>query len=311
MTSNRVAVDLSGLDQFRASALLAEPAANVEGVPRRVPLDLIDFDPAQPRRNLNQATLAELAETIKAQGVLEPVSLRPSPLESGRFIVNRGERRVRASRLAGMVDVPAFIDERLDPYAQVIENEHREDLSLFDLATFVAEREAAGDSRAEIARRLGKPRSLITELAALHEASAEVRQACVVGRIADSRSLYLLARANGDQAARLASLLAGDGAITRSAIEQALAPSSAGAETPAPVEVAQGGRKARGEPSAEGAREAPKKLGNALLVEHDGRKGRLTWARQPGKRSGEVLFEDGTRETVSLQSLKLLSWTTR
>jgi ParB family chromosome partitioning protein len=305
MKAERVAVDLSGLDQFKASALLADAVVEADGVPRRVRLELIDFDPRQPRRNLNRATLAELAETIKAQGVLEPVSLRSHPERPGRYIINRGERRVRASLLAKLVDVPAFIDERVDPYAQVIENAHREDLSLYDFATFVAEREAAGESRAEIARRLGKPRSLITELAALGEASAELRQACESGRIADSRSLYLLARAQREQPGGVAALLGSEGAITRSAIERALAPSPPAAE-PA-------GRKETGAAPQRGggAREAPKKLGNALLVEHEGRKGRLTWARQPGKRSGEVLFEDGTRQTVSLHSLTLLAWTTR
>lgn len=308
MKTDRVAVDLSGLDQFKASALLADPTPGANGVPRRVRLDVIDFDPKQPRRKLNQAALAELADTIKAQGVLEPVSLRPNPDHPGRFVVSRGERRVRASLLANLVDVPAFIDERVDPYAQVIENLHREDLSLFDIATFVAEREAAGESRAEIARRLVKPRSLITELAILREASEEIRQACEAGRIADSRSLYLLVRAQREQGERVAALLASEGAITRSAIEEALAPYPPAAQpsrASAAVEVAEVAA-----PSV-APREAPRKLGNALLVEHEGRKGRLTWARQPGKHTGEVLFADGTRKTVHLESLTLLAWTTR
>lgn len=308
MKAERVAVDLSGLDQFKASALLADPRVEADGMPRRVRLDLIDFDPRQPRRNLNQAALAELAETIKTQGVLEPVSLRPNPDQPGRFIVSRGERRVRASLLAKQVDVPAFIDERVDPYAQVIENLHREDLSLFDIASFVTEREAAGESRAEIARRLAKPRSLITELASLREASAEVRQACEIGRIADSRSLYLLARAQREQAERVASLLAIEGAITRSAIEQALTPCLAVVEPPRAPAAGEGAEVAAANVAP---RKAPRKLGNALLVEHEGRKGRLIWVRQPDTRSGEVLFEDGTRETLSLQSLTLLAWTTR
>lgn len=308
MKAERVAVDLSGLAQFRASALLADPAA--EGAPRRVSLELIDCDPAQPRRKLNQATLAELAETIRAQGVLEPVSLRQNPDCPGRFVVNRGERRVRASRLAGMADVPAFIDERVDPYAQVIENEHRENLSLFDLASFVAEREGAGETRAEIARRLGKPRSLITELAALRGASPALRDACAAGRVTDSRSLYLLARTERAQPERISDMLSGDGAITRSAVESALTPSPVVAaalqETGSTSSTA-----SKLQVHGQAPREAPKKLGNALLVEHEGRRGRLVWTRQPGKCSGEVLFEDGTRATVSLPSLTLLAWATK
>jgi ParB family transcriptional regulator, chromosome partitioning protein len=308
MKAERVGVNLSGLDQFKASALLlADPVA--DGAPKRVPLGLIDFDPKQPRRKLDADALAELAETIKQHGVLEPVSLRPHPEHAGRFIVNRGERRVRASLLAKVADVPAFIDERVDPYAQVIENEQREDLSLCDLATFVAEREAEGDSRAEIARRLGKSRSLVTELASLQDAPPALREACAAGRIVESRALYLVARAAKDQSEAVASLLAGDGQITRAAVERALSPS------PAPAALngndAQGSAAARDKQRATQRAEAPKKLGNAFLVEYEGRKGRLSWAKQPGKRSGEVLFEDGTRKVVGLASLTLIAWTTR
>lgn len=309
MKAERVGVNLSGLDQFKASALLmSDPAPGANGAPLRVPLGLIDFDPKQPRRKLDPVALAELAETIKQQGVLEPVSLRPNPERAGRYVVNRGERRVRASLLAKAADVPAFIDERVDPYAQVIENEQREDLSLFDLATFVAEREAEGDARVEIARRLGKSRSLVTELASLQDASPALREACAAGRIVESRTLYLLARAAKEQADAAAGVLAGDGQITRAAVERALAPS------PAPAALrngADGGAAKHDTANVVERAEAPKKLGNAIMVEYEGRKGRLSWHKQPGKRSGEVLFEDGTRTVIGLASLTLIAWTTR
>lgn len=133
-------------------------------------LERIDFDPDQPRRRMRGERIEELAESIREHGVLEPVSLRCHPEHADRYIVNRGERRVRAARRAGLSCVPAFVDARVDPFAQAAENLHREDMSPFDLAVFIAEREGEGHSRAEIARRLGKPRSFITEAARLNEA---------------------------------------------------------------------------------------------------------------------------------------------
>ena len=97
-------------------------------------------------------------------------------------MVNRGERRVRAARKAGLRTVPAFIDERVDPFAQAAENLHREDMSPFDLAAFVREREKEG---------LTKPRSpgvwpsrarYISEAAALIDAPERVRNAVESGR---------------------------------------------------------------------------------------------------------------------------------
>lgn len=95
----------------------------------QVALSLIDFDPSQPRRSVDERTIAELAESIQTHGVLEPVSLRRHPEAAGRYIVNRGERRVRAARRAGLETVPAFLDDRVDPFAQAAENLHRENMS--------------------------------------------------------------------------------------------------------------------------------------------------------------------------------------
>jgi ParB family chromosome partitioning protein len=288
-----VPLDLSGLEQFKASALLTERGG---GAPMEVPLDLIDLDPKQPRRTLNEATLADLAASIKAQGVLEPVSLRSDPDKDGRYIVNRGERRVRASRLAGRSSVPAFLDERLDPYAQAIENMQREDLSPFDLARFIAEREAEGDARATIARKLHKPASFVTEVASLVDTPADVRAAFDSGRVRDVRVLYQLARSVRDRRSTVEPLLAGAGPITREMLDATRvtdAPKSG--SNPAPA-----GRVVRASRHAD-----------ALLVEHDGRRGRLGWNGWPGKRTGEVCFDDGTHQMLTLAELKLIAWTAR
>ena len=130
--------------------------------------------------------------------------MRTHPQLPGRYMVNRGERRVRAARKAGLLTVPAFIDERVDPFAQAAENLHREDMSPFDLAAFVRAREKEGLSKSEIARRLGKPRSYISEAAALIDAP-ERGPTC--RRIRSAR----LRRANPPPAGRCGTRLSGAG----------------------------------------------------------------------------------------------------
>ncbi len=288
-------LNLRGLEQFRASALLERTASG--GVPLEVDLDAIDFDPLQPRGTMNAEKLAELAASIKTHGVLEPVSLRRHPEVTGRYVVNRGERRVRASRAAGRPSVPAWIDDRVDRYAQAAENLHRDDLSPFDLARFIADREREGDSRVVIASRLGKPASFITEVAALIDAPAEVRAVYESGRSRDTRVLYRLTRALRSESAVVSPVQVGDGPITRASV--AVLGRAPVAVPPEPGEAA-GGRKVQ-----------PLHKAEALLIEHAGAYGRLSLSGWPGRRTGEVRFEDGTRKVLELSELKLINWTGR
>lgn len=303
-------LDLSGLEQFRASALLEAPVQTSVGEggagsdvagsgPGEMSLDLIDFDPTQPRRSIDEEALAELAASIAAVGVLEPVSLRRSPARPGRYVVNRGERRVRACRLAGRLTVPWFLDERSDPYVQAIENLHREDLSPFDLATFIADREREGHSRAEIARRLHKPASFITEAAGLIDAPDEVRAVFDSGRARDTRVLYQLARGLRADRAAVAPVLDAVGPITREVVEAAV---GAGRST--------AGQAQRSE-WAEARKVQATKAATALLVEHAGQRGRLALVGHSGKRTGSVQFDNGSRAMVELTELKLIAWTVR
>ncbi|MDM0058980.1 ParB/RepB/Spo0J family partition protein [Variovorax fucosicus] len=293
-------LDLSGLAQFRASELLtASESASDAGKPLQVALSVIDFDLAQPRRSLDAASIAELAASIETHGVLEPVSLRTHPEVAGRYIVNRGERRVRAARHAGLADLPAFLDERIDPYAQAVENLHRENMSPFDLATFIAEREKEGHTRAEIGRRLNKPRSFITEAACLIDAPKEIRQAFEAGRLgADARALYRLALAAKKQPAQAAALLAGDAVITRSSQERVLGehPDKSGA-------------RALPDGTDMKSERAPSAGRTVLVVEHAGRRGALRLKAHDSD-VAEVRFGDGSRDLVNLKELRLVCWAT-
>jgi ParB family chromosome partitioning protein len=293
-------LDLSVLSQFKASALLeGAPLHMEEGAPMQVPLPLIDFDPMQPRSTVDEATIDELAGSIRTHGVLEPVSLRRSTEAEGRYIVNRGERRVRAARRAGLNAIPAFLDERVDPYAQAAENLHREGMSPFDLARFIAEREKEGHSRAEIARRLNKPRSLISEAAALIDAPAAVRSAFDAGRLgADLRVLYQLALVARTRPDRATALLEGEGPITRGAVD-AIRESGAARQprpsTPARASVAERSMNSGGR--------------TVLVVEHRGRRGSLRLKARDNDMA-EVRFGDGSRVLIKLEELRLVCWAT-
>lgn len=312
-------MDLSGLDQFKASGLLE--AGGARAVPGEMALDLIDFDAEQPRTQLNEQSLQELAESIRQHGVLEPVSLRPHPERPGRYIVNRGERRCRASRIAGRHSVPYFVDVRLDRFAQAVENLQREDLSPFDLARFIATREREDKlSRAEIGRRLQKPASFITEVAALVDAPAAVRAAYYGGRARDTRVLYLLMREQRRQPAAVQALLAGTGLLNRELVERALALASAApheaAPQPATERPARVSSAERAQAPSPVAGDTPGSLpqaaalvpGDALLVECAGRQGRLSWSARPSTSTGEVRFDDGSTVVIELSELRLLQW---
>src|SRR5258707_14266643 len=114
-------LDLSGLETFKASALLEDAT----GKPLELPLEAVDFDPKQPRRHVLAETLTELAETIKTDGVLYPICVRPHPDQKGRYLINHDERRVRAARLAGLANIPGYILDDGDPYTQTDRNVQR------------------------------------------------------------------------------------------------------------------------------------------------------------------------------------------
>jgi len=140
--------------RFELDALTAPTtAAGGAGTPLQLPLDAIDEDPSQPRKEYDPQALQQLADTIADRGVRQAVSVRSHPDAPGRWMLNFGSRRLRASRLAGKTEIPAFIDETADSYDQVIENEQREGLKPLELALFVKRELEKGISQAEIARQ--------------------------------------------------------------------------------------------------------------------------------------------------------------
>jgi ParB family transcriptional regulator, chromosome partitioning protein len=163
-----------------------------------LPIETIDEDPGQPRHEFDANALQELADTIRERGVRQPISVRPNLQASGRWVLNFGARRLRASRLAGLETIPAFIDTTADSYDQVIENEHREGLKPLELALFVQKRLALGDKQADIAKNLGKSRQWVTLATALIEAPGWLLDLYRQGRCRGMMELYELRRLHGE-----------------------------------------------------------------------------------------------------------------
>ena len=170
----------------------ANPSA-ATGRPLLVAIDCIDEDPDQPRRNFSEQELEELSQSIGEQGVLQPIVLRRSN-EDGRYVIAMGARRYRAAQRAGLREMPAFIQDvdLPDRYAQMIENIQRDDLRAPEIARFVADRLDAGDTQADISRKLGKPRDWVSRYASVQSMPEFLR-----GRLEGSsiRALYELYQA--------------------------------------------------------------------------------------------------------------------
>lgn len=148
--------------------LLNQPDADpIATGPMEIPIDLIDEDPHQPRRKDNPGfsaeSLEELAATIRLRGVKTPISVRESQEQEGRFIINHGARRTRASRIAGKTTIPGFVDNDYNEADQVIENIQRDGLTPREVADFIGREIAKGMKKGDIAKELGKSASFVSQ----------------------------------------------------------------------------------------------------------------------------------------------------
>jgi len=182
-------LDLSALEEKTIPVVAnAQPT----GKPLELPIDDVQEDEDQPRKEFSEEKMAEMAASIKLRGVRQPVSVRPHPEKSGKWILNFGARRLRGSKLAGKTTIPAFVDDTSDDFDQVIENENRDNLKPMELALFIKGKLDEGVKKAEIARRLTRPASTITELLALIDAPDCIEQAYRSGRCTSPKTLYEL-----------------------------------------------------------------------------------------------------------------------
>ena len=167
----------------------------------QIPLDDLAPGQYQPRTKMHKSTLEELSQSIKEQGILQPLVVRR--LASGRFEIVVGERRWRAAQLAGINSVPAIIrDWNNEETAKIalIENLQREDLNALDQAKglFRLQREF-NLSQEQLGASLGKSRSTITNLLRLLSLSTEVQELLQEGKIEMGHARALLTLNENDQ----------------------------------------------------------------------------------------------------------------
>ena len=128
-----------------------------------LPLREIEPDPGQPRKTFDDETLAELSASIAEHGLLQPIAVRPKP--SGGYLIVAGERRWRASRMAGRTEVPVIVKDVTDEQAMelaLVENLQREDLDPVEEAAGIRELMTRCDlTQEQAARKLGKSRSAL------------------------------------------------------------------------------------------------------------------------------------------------------
>ena len=156
---------------------LNQQVAEHDGELREIPVDLIQRGRYQPRRDMDPAALQELADSIRQQGVMQPVVVRP--VSEGRYELIAGERRWRATQMAELDSIPAIIRDVPDEAAiamALIENIQRENLNPIEEA-FALQRlqEEFGLTQAQVAEAVGKSRTTITNLLRLIGLTEDVR----------------------------------------------------------------------------------------------------------------------------------------
>ena len=151
----------------------------------RIALDQIETNPKQPRHDFDEVRLKELADSIKLHDIIQPLTV--SRLPNGKFRLISGERRLRAAKLAGLKDVPAYLrqanDQELLELA-LLENLQREDLNAMEIAlSYKRMMEELDHTQEEVAERMGKDRSTITNYIRLLKLPPDIQVAVRTGEI--------------------------------------------------------------------------------------------------------------------------------
>ncbi len=145
-----------------------------------IPLSRIQANPDQPRREFDEATLAELADSIAQIGVIQPITLR-STGNDGKYQIIAGERRFRAAGIAGLTTIPAYIREANDEQVMqmaLVENIQREDLNAIDIAVSLNSLlETCSLTQEQLSEKVGKNRATISNYIRLLRLPAEVQMA--------------------------------------------------------------------------------------------------------------------------------------
>ncbi|HZI00298.1 MAG TPA: ParB/RepB/Spo0J family partition protein [Flavisolibacter sp.] len=160
----------------------------------RIPLENIETNPKQPRRDFDEEALQELAQSIKLHDVIQPITV--SKLHGNKYRLIAGERRWRASKIAGLKDIPAYIrqanDQELLEFA-LLENLQREDLNAMEIAiSYKRMMEELDHTQEQVAERMGKDRSTVTNYLRLLKLPPDIQVAVRNGEISMGHARALI-----------------------------------------------------------------------------------------------------------------------
>ena len=196
-----------------------------------LPVDAVDPNPDQPRDRFTTEPLQGLADSIKEVGVLQPIVVRPAGA-NGRHVLVAGERRLRAARMAGLTEIPAVIrdgDDQGRLVEAVVENVQREDLdALEEAAAYRTLMEDFGLSHEQVATKVGKSRSAVTNSVRLLGLPGAIQTLLVAGRISAGAARALLGTDDTAYAVRIANKAATEGWSVRQ-VEEAVRARQGGA----------------------------------------------------------------------------------
>ena len=183
-----------GLDAIFLDNTLDESTGNKENQISMLRISLIDPKSDQPRKNFDKALLEELAESINQNGVLQPILVRE--YGEGRYQIIAGERRFRASKIAGLTEIPAIIldkDDRKVAEISLIENIQREDLNPIEEAmAYKALAEEYDMTQEELSFKVGKSRSAIANATRLLDLPEDVLSLVASGQLSAGHGRTLL-----------------------------------------------------------------------------------------------------------------------
>jgi ParB family chromosome partitioning protein len=216
--------------RMRHDAHYVETLAASAGAPvgRMVPIDQIDPNPDQPRQAMGD--LSELIASVGEKGIIEPLVVRQ---RGARYQIIAGERRYHASVQAGLTELPVVVRDVDDTEMlelALVENIQRKDLTAFEEAEALHSlAQRCGYTHEDLAKRLGKSRTSITESLTLHNMPPDVRKVCRLADISSKSVLLQIAR-QGDKTKMLAlaEKIANQGGATRDQVRQEVQKPKAG-----------------------------------------------------------------------------------
>ncbi|MEP6912972.1 MAG: ParB/RepB/Spo0J family partition protein [bacterium] len=189
---------------------------------RMISIDQLDPNPDQPRREIGDLT--ELTNSIKQRGVLEPLLVRPAT-QNGRWLIIAGERRWRAAREAGLHEVPCVemnVDDQSVAEIALIENMQRKDLTPWEEADGLrALCERFGYTHEDVAKKVGKSRSTVTEALSIAAIPASIREICRRGGINAKSVLLEIVRQPDEASMRTMAKEIAERGLTREGARQA------------------------------------------------------------------------------------------